>query len=87
MIAIHTAYAVSRRNGTSYRARAFVIDGPIKHSFSVGIGDSAYEALSDALRHIEVMYERDGLKAPSTIVYHGRLSGAIVDANAFGAAK
>ena len=81
---IHTAYAVSKRGGVSYRARAFVIDRGVKHTFTIGIGDTANEAMADAVRYVEEIHRRDGVTVPASIRYHGRLPGAIVDASLFG---
>lgn len=80
---IHIAYAISRRNGTSYRAKAYVWDRGVKHSFATGLGDSANEAMADAVRYIEEMHQRDGIPAPKTITWHGLRSGLVVDAMAF----
>jgi hypothetical protein len=80
---IHTAYAMSRRNGTTYRARAYVADRGTKHSFTIGIGDTPEEATADAVRYVKAMHERDGVPAPTKIVEHGKLAGAFVDASAF----
>lgn len=80
---IHVAYAISRKNGTSYRARAYVMDKGVKHSQAIGIGDTANEAMGDAVRHIEKMHERDGLKAPTSIKFHGAMPGTLVDAMVF----
>lgn len=80
---IHTAYAIERRNGISYRARAYVLDRGAKHTFTVGIGDSANEAMADAIRYVQEIHKREGIAVPQAITYHGRKSGLIVDAMAF----
>lgn len=80
MAEIQIAYAVSKHG---YRAKAYVLDDGIKHSFATGLGDSASEAMREAVRYVEQMHEREGLKAPTEIHFNGRLSGAIVDAAAF----
>lgn len=80
MAEIQVAYAVSKHG---YRAKAYVLDAGIKHSFATGLGDSANEAMGEAVRYVEQMFERDGLVAPTAIHFNGRLSGIIVDAFAF----
>ena len=77
---IRVAYATSRHG---YRARAFVLDRGVKHSFAVGLGDTADEAIDDAVRYVREMHERDGVPAPERVNRLGRMSGAIVDGNAF----
>lgn len=78
---IHTAYALQRG---SYRARAFVQDRGVKSCFTMGIGDTVAEAEGDALRYIREQYERDDLEAPTEVIHHGRMRGALVDASLFG---
>ncbi len=80
---IHIAFAYSSRTRT-FRARAYVLnEGGWKHSFTMGIGDSADEAKGDAIRWIRNLHEQDGVPAPSTIVDHGKIAGVFVDASMF----
>lgn len=81
MNGIHVAYAISKHG---YRARAYVLSSGVKHTFTTGLGDSANEAMAEAIKYIEQRYQQDELlAAPSAIHYHGRMSGAIIDASAF----
>jgi hypothetical protein len=84
---IHVAYAVSRKGGTCYRARAYVARpspyGPIKHTYVVSIDDDAIKAVANAVKYVRDAYRRDGLEAPSNLVDHGKLSAASVDHHIF----
>lgn len=82
---IHTAYAHSKHG---YRAVAYVaesIGGKIvKHTHRLGLGDSAKEAISDAVAYIQDTYAREGLAyAPTGDTAHGRISGVLLDAHSF----
>lgn len=82
---IHTAYSHGKHG---YRAVAYVaeaIGGKIvKHTHRLGLGDSAREAISDAVAYIQDTYARDGLTyAPNGSTAHGRIAGALLDAHAF----
>ena len=76
MAEIQVAYAISKHG---YRAKAYVLDRGVKHSFATGLGDSANEAMGEAVKYIEQMHERDGVTAPTAIHFNGRLSGIVVD--------
>ena len=80
---IHTAYSYQRRTKT-YTARAFAKDRGVKHSAMTGIGDTADEAMSDAIRYVKELFQRDGLEPPSEVVKHGRLADIFVMNNRFG---
>lgn len=82
---IHTGYAYGKHG---YRAVAYVaefIGGKIvKHTHRLGLGDSAQEAISDAVAYIQDTYARDGLTyAPNGTTAHGRLSGILIDNRSF----
>jgi hypothetical protein len=80
---IHTAYSYHRRTKT-YTARAFAMDRGVKHSAMTGIGDTASEATSDAVRYVKELFERDGLQPPTDVIEHGKLSDVFVMNNMFG---
>lgn len=80
---IHVAYAISRRRGTSYLAKAYVMDRGVRHTYTTGIGDTADEAVNDAIRYIREIYWRDSRPAPLTVKQHGRMAMEIVYAVAF----
>lgn len=73
---IHVAYSVSRRHGhTSYWAKAAVTDEGFKGYNTVrsGIGDTAEEAIRDAVSYVIESYQRDGIAPPQTVVRYGRV--------------
>ena len=80
---IHTAYAVSRRGGTTYRATAYVMrsnqHGSFKHCFKVSLDDTAQEAEANAAQYIAKQYMSEGLEAPIAIVHHGKKAAIFVD--------
>lgn len=81
---IRTAYAVSHRGGmTTYRARAFVEDKGVKHTFIVALGDTPDEATRDACKYVRDRHLADGITPPETIVHVGKMAGALVDAYLF----
>ena len=80
---IHVAHAVSRRNGTSYRARAYVVIRGLANDRTIAIDDTAADATANAVEYIRKIYQRDGLTAPSVVVDHGRKASAVVDAMTF----
>lgn len=82
---IHVAYAHGKHG---YRAVAYVLESiggnVVRHTYRVGLGDSASEAMSDAIAYVQDTYAREGLSYnPHDIIKHGRLPGAVVDARAF----
>jgi hypothetical protein len=84
---IHTAYTVSRRGGTTYRATAYVLrsneHGSLKHTFKVSLDDTAQEAQENAAQYIVKQYVSEGLEAPIAIVHHGKKSAIFVDSYHF----
>ena len=80
---IHVAYATSRKGGLHYRARAYVVSNmagrDIVHGMTICIEDCPEAATAGAIRYIKESYARDGLRAPSDVICHGRKSAAIVD--------
>ena len=73
---IHVAYSVSRSHGrTSYWAKAAVTDEGFKgyNTVRTGIGDTALEAVDEAISYVIAAYRLDGLEPPSTTVLHGRV--------------
>lgn len=80
---IHTAYAVSRRGGTTYRATAYVLrsngQGEFKHTFRVSLDDTAQEAQANAAQYIAKQYMSEGLEAPAAIVHHGKKAAIFID--------
>jgi hypothetical protein len=85
---IHTAYAVSRRGGTTYRATAYVLrsneQGKFRHTFGIiSLDDTALEAQENAVKYILEQYISEGLEAPIAIVHHGKKSAIFVDSYHF----
>lgn len=78
---IHTAYAVSRRGGTTYRARAVVKTDGFKghHTQTVCLDDTAEAAVAGAVQYVREIYRRERLPEPQTVTHHGRLHSAVVD--------
>lgn len=74
---IHVAYSVSRRRDgdTSYWAKAAVTDEGFAGYNTVrsGIGDSAAEAIDNAVNYVLETYHRDGIPAPGSVVKYGRV--------------
>lgn len=77
---IHVAYSVSRRrNGdTSYWAKAAVTDEGFAGYNTVrsGIGDTAAEAIDNAVSYVFETYQRDGIEPPQSTIIYGRVSRA-----------
>ena len=81
---IRTAYAVSNKGGMkTYRARAFVEDKGVKHTFIVALGDTPEEATQDALRYIRQRHEADNVPAPAVVKELGKMRSEFVDAYLF----
>lgn len=75
---IHVAYAHSVRHG--YRAVAYVDRNRIRHTRRTGLGDTADDAMREAIAYIADEYRRDGLPHPDgETVYHGRMAGRELD--------
>jgi hypothetical protein len=73
---IHIAYSVSRTHGhTSYWAKAAVTDEGFKgyNVVRTGIGDTALEAIDEALGYVIDSYQRDGLEPPANTIIYGRV--------------
>lgn len=73
---IHVAYSTSSRHGhTSYWAKAAVTDEGFKGYNTVrsGIGDTAEEAIHNAVSYVVESYQRDGIEPPQTVVRYGRV--------------
>ena len=73
---IHVAYSVSRRHGhSSYWAKAAVTDEGFKgyNTVRTGVGDTAIEAVDDAMAYVVEAYRRDGLEPPQTTILYGRV--------------
>lgn len=77
---IHAAYSVSRRRDgdTSYWAKAAVTDKGFAGYNTVrsGIGDSAAEALDNAIGYVIETYRNDGLEPPQNTILYGRVPRA-----------
>ena len=76
---IHVAYSASRRNGwTSYWAKAAVTDEGFAGYNTVrsGIGDSAAEAIDNAIGYVMETYDRDGIERPQNTILYGRVPRA-----------
>ena len=84
---IHTAYAISKRGGTTYRATAYVLrsneHGVFKHTFTISLDNTPQEAQANAAQYVVKQYERQGLTAPVEIVHHGKKSAVFVDNHHF----
>ena len=84
---IHTAYAVSRRGGTTYRATAYVLrsneHGNLKHTFKVSLDDTPQKAQASAAQYIAKQYMSEGLEVPTAIVHHGKKAAIFVDTYSF----
>lgn len=78
---IHVAYAFSAKHG--YRAKAYVSIGGVKNHWRTGLGDSANEAMREAITYIERDYDKEGLERPKNTKYHGRKPAIVVDNFAF----
>ena len=79
---IHVAYAISRRGGTQYRARAYVgHDRKPCHSRTVAIEETPEAAIAQAVQYIRNMY--NGSMPAFEIVEHGRVAAIVLDNYAF----
>lgn len=79
---MHVAYSVSTRNGhTSYWAKAAVTDEGFKgyNTVRTGIGDTAIEAVDEAIGYIVKAYRGDGLDPPETTILYGRVPRADIE--------
>lgn len=73
---IHVAYSASTRHGhTSYWAKAAVTDEGFKgyNTVRTGIGDTAIEAVDEAIRYVVESYLRDGIEPPASTILYGRV--------------
>lgn len=76
---IHAAYSASTRHGhTRYWAKAAVTDAGFKGYNTVrsGIGDTALEAIDNAISYVFETYQRDGIEPPQTTILYGRVPRA-----------
>ena len=77
---IHVAYSVSRRRDgdTSYWAKAAVTDDGFAGYNTVrsGIGDTAAEAIDNAISYVFETYQRDGIEPPQNTIIYGRVPRA-----------
>lgn len=77
---IHVAYSVSRRSDgdTSYWAKAAVTDEGFAGYNTVrsGIGDTAEEAIQNAVSYVFETYQRDGIEPPQSTIRYGRVPRA-----------
>lgn len=79
---IHVAYSASTRHGyTSYWAKAAVTDEGFKgyNTVRTGIGDSAIEAVDQAIAYVIETYQRDGLEPPQNTIIYGRVPRADIE--------
>jgi len=79
---IHVAYSFSSRNGwKSYWAKAAVTDegSPGYNTVRTAVGDSAIEAVDEAIGYVIEAYRRDGLEPPATTVIYGRVPRADIE--------
>ena len=81
---IHVAYSVSRRHGgTSYWAKAAVTQGGSVSYHTTGIGDTAAEAVDDALGYIFGIHRREGTPPPKTTILYGRVPRVDIETVSF----
>ena len=82
---IHVAYAISRRGGAQYRARAYIgRDRKPCHSRTIAIEETPQAAVAQAVQYIRDMYLRDNATMPALeIVEHGRVAAVVLDNYAF----
>lgn len=79
---IHVAYSASTRHGhTSYWAKAAVTDEGFAGHNTVrsGIGDSAIEAVDNAISYVMESYQRDGVEPPASTILYGRVPRADIE--------
>jgi len=73
---IHVAYSASTKHGsTSYWAKAVVTDDGFKgyNTVRTGLGDSAVEAVDEAIGYVIESYRRDCIDPPETTILYGRV--------------
>lgn len=71
---IRVAYAISRKGGTQYRARAYITDpSGIKHSRTVAIEGTANEAMRVAIELCQTLCRKDWVPPPTEVIYVGRV--------------
>lgn len=85
---IHAAYSVStsKRHGyTSYWAKAAVTDEgfPGYNTVRSGIGDTAIEALDNAIGYVIEAYRNDGIEPPANTIIYGRVPRADIESVSF----
>ena len=78
MLTIHVAYAYSRKFGYHARAYATSPQGG-KDTLTVGLGDTAQEAIAGAVKRVKDEYARDGLPAPQDVRMFGRVPSILLD--------
>lgn len=78
-VQIRTAYAIGRKGGTHYRARAYAVSDFGPCSFTVAIDDTPDAATARAIEYVRDAYRRDGLPVPETVEECGRMPGPLVD--------
>lgn len=80
---IRTAYTISHKGGLTYRARAYVEDNGVKHTFIVALGDTEDEATQAAIKYVEDRHRADNVPVPQTVHRAGKIRGALLDAYLF----
>ena len=76
---IHIAYSVSQQHGNrSYWAKAAVTDEGFSgyNTVRTGIGDTAVEAIDEAISYVMETYQRDGIQPPQNTIIYGRVPRA-----------
>ncbi len=76
---IHVAYSVSHQHGqTSYWAKAAVTDEGFSgyNTVRTGIGDTAVDAIDEAIGYVMETYRRDGIEPPQNTIIYGRVPRA-----------
>lgn len=76
---IHVAYSVRRQHGqTSYWAKAAVTDEGFSgyNTVRTGIGDTAVEAIDEAIGYVMETYRRYGIEPPQNTIIYGRVPRA-----------
>lgn len=83
---IHVAYSASTRHGsTSYWAKAAVTDEGFAgyNTVRTGIGDTAAEAVDQAIAYVIDTYRRDGIEPPQSTILYGRVPRVDIEAVTF----
>lgn len=79
---IVVAYGRSPRHG--FRAKAYVTDeSGIKHTRTIGMGDTVEEAEADVVKYVRDIFRREGLPEVERIERRGRINLAMLDGNLF----